>query len=787
MRFFRFLLFVLCLLPAICLAGVDAKAGPYRLSLTTQPKVIPVGQAKVVLKISDEAGKPLEGLDVRAIARMPGMFMGEREQRANAVPGEAGTYAMQAAFSMAGAYEVEVKISGTPGAATAVIPVSTGQNTGEERGGSFSILSLLPWLIGIALLVFILVRMRATGQQFNVKGAFNRSTVGGILLLVVLLFIAIYAVNNFRRPGSMTPLEAQVMEMNTPAPPGSTAVQLATVTRGSIAETVRYTGQAVGFVEQDVIARGTGVIVWMPFYVGDKVKKGQVLARLDTSQLDPQLAEKAAMSNMAAQGVGVAAGEYQTAIQEIAEARAEVAAKQGMVEEAEAMLTAAQQEKEVMQSDVSAMQSDVANAQAEVSGAEENARFRTDELGRMRQLFAQKAVSRSELQQAESEAADAQAKLRQAQAMVRQAESKVAGARANVRKADAMISAAQKRIRQAQADVRAAQAGVRSKQSAAEAAKRNIAKEQAGVAQARAGYQSAAAQKGYATLKAEVDGVITQRPISPGVLVNPGQTVLKVAQISPIRLQANVPEGDLAKIDVGANVAISSRDGKGAPVHARVSSVSPSVDPQARTGVVEVVWPNADRRFLPGQFVTMQIEVGASRNALSVPVDAIQHPPSGESGEKPFVWIAEPSGDAGQFLVRRTEVRTGTSDGKRTQILSGLKEGQQVVASGAMYLLEGSTVSAPVAELEAQGPVVEITTSGYKPDTVTVEQGKPITITFIRRTDQTCGTEIIFPDLKINKPLPLNKPVAVTLTPERAGELRFTCGMDMLRGKVIVR
>ena len=788
MKFFRILLFVfLALVQALCIAGIDAKAGPYRLSLTTQPRVIPVGQAKVVLKITDEAGKPLEDLDVRAIARMPGMFMGEREQRANAVSGEAGTYAMQAAFSMAGAYEVEVRISGTSGTATAVIPVSTGQDTGQEVGSSFSILSLVPWLIGVALLVFIVVRMRATGQRVNVKSALNQSTIGGVLLLVVMLAIAIYAVNNFRRPGSMTPLEAQVMEMNTPAPPGSTAVQLATVTRGPIAETVRYTGQAVGFVEQDVIPRGTGVIVWMPYYVGDKVKKGQILARLDTSQLDPQLAEKAAMSNMAAQGVGVAAGEYQTALQEIAEARAEVAAKQGMVEEAVAMLTAAQQEKEAMQSEVAVMQSDVANAQAEVTAAEENARFRTDELGRMRQLFAQKAVSRSELQQAESEAADAQAKLRQAQAMVRQAESKVVGARANVRKADAMISAAQKRIRQAQADVRAAQAGVRSKQSAAEAAKRNIAKEQAGVAQARAGYQSAAAQKGYAALKAEVDGVITQRPISPGVLVNPGQTVLKIAQISPIRLQTNVPEGDLAKIDVGANVTITSRDGKGTPIHARVSSVSPSVDPQARTGVVEVVWPNADNRFLPGQFVTMQIEVGASPDALSVPMDSIQLPPSGDGGEKPFVWIAEPSGDAGQFLVRRTEVRTGTSDGKRTQILRGLKEGQQVVASGAMYLREGSTVTAPVAEIESRGPIVEVFASGFKPNTLTVEVGKPVTITFIRRSEEGCGTEVLFPDLKINRPLPLNMPVEVAFTPKSSGELKFSCGMDMLRGTVIVR
>lgn len=273
MSIFRLLLLALCLMPSLCLAGIDAQAGPYRVSLTTQPRVIPVGQAKVVLDITDQSGKPLEGLDVRAIARMPGMFMGEREQRAIPVSGEPGTYAMQAAFPMAGAYEVEVKISGPPGEATAVLKASTGANTGEAEAGGFSIVGLIPWLIGLALVIFVIVKMRQTGQGVNWKGVFNRTTITGVLLLAVLLVIAMYAVRNWRRPGSMTPIEAQVMEMNTPAPPGTTAVELAEVKRGPMSETVRYTGQAVGFTEQDVNPRVTGVITSMPVYVGDRVKR----------------------------------------------------------------------------------------------------------------------------------------------------------------------------------------------------------------------------------------------------------------------------------------------------------------------------------------------------------------------------------------------------------------------------------------------------------------------------------------------------------------------------------
>lgn len=787
MSILRLFLLAVCMVPSLCLAGIDAQAGPYHVSLNTQPRVVPVGQAKVVLKITDQNGKPVDDLDVRAIARMPGMFMGEREQRAAPVPGEPGAYAMQAAFPMAGAYEVEVKISGPPGTATTVLKTATGVDTGAAEAGGFSLLSLIPWLIGLALVIFVIVRMRRTGQGVNWKGVFNRATITGVLLLAVLLAISMYAVRNWRRPGSMTPIEAQVMEMNTPAPPGTTAVQLAEVKRGPIAEVVRYTGQAVGFVEQDVVPRVTGVIVAMPVYVGDRVKKGQVLARLDTSQLDPQLAERAAMSNMAAQGVGVAAAEYEAALQEVAEARADIAVKEGGVAESEAMLDAAQQEKTAAEAEVAAMQSDVANAQAEVSAAEEEAKFRTDELARMRQLFAQKAVSRSELQQAESEAADAQAKLRQAQAMVRNAESRVTAARANVRKADAMISAARKRVSQAQAEVRAARAAVLSKQRAADAAKKGISREQAAVAQARAGYESAAAQRGYATLKAEVDGVVTQRVISPGTLVNPGQVVLKVAQISPIRLQANVAAADLARIQVGTPVTVTSREGVGQPIQTTVTSIQPGVDPQARTGVVEALWRNANGGFLPGQFVEMRIEVGGERSALTVPLEAVQRPPGEPGAARAFVWVAEPGPDSGRFTVKRVEAQLGATDGRRIAVSGGLTEGQRVVTVGAANLREGGEVSAPVAEVQTKGPVVEITGSGYKPDSVTAEAGKPVTITFVRRTEATCGTEVVFPDLKIEKPLPLNKPVEVTITPVKSGDLRFTCGMDMLRGKVVVR
>ncbi len=775
----RFLVILVLLLQTVtALAGVQGTAGPYRIDAVTRPEVIPVGEAQLRLKITDAAGKPMSDLTVKTLAAMPGMFMGEKEITASPVSGEPGIYSGKAAFPMGGGYDVRVSIDGSLGPAETTLKLSTGQNTGNT-GSRLSLGALIPWIIGLAAILFVLYRMRATGQRANWRDGLNRGTLGGLLLLGILFFGATLVVRNFRRPGSMTPIEAQVMEMNTPAPPGSTAVELTQVKRGRIVETVRYSGQAVGFAEQDVTGRVTGTILSMPVYVGDRVKKGQVLVRLDTSQLDPQLAERAAMTSMAVEGVGVAAAEYQTALQEIAEARADVSAKEAGISEAEAMVSAAEQDRSAMAAEVIAEQSEVANAEAEVISSQQNAKFLADELTRAQTLYDEKLLSRSDLQKAESEAADALAKQRQAQSMVRGAESKVTAARAGVRKADAMLIAAKKRVEQARAELRAAKSAVLSRQRAADSAKRNVSREQAGVAQARAGYQGAAAQKGYALIKSEIDGVVTQRLISPGTLVNPGQSILKVAQITPIRLQANVPLVDLERIRIGSLVTIKGRTSDDPPITTRVSSVGPSVDTQSRMGVVEVVWPNGSGRILPGQFLSMEIEIGKAEDSIYVPAAAIDR-----GG---FVWVAEPTPAKGRFTVSRVKVETGQRDGKNIAIRTGLKEGQQVVTTGGGFLREGGEVSAAIQTKAVAGVVVEVTSAAYEPNEVRAEVGKPITITFIRRTDQTCGTEVIFPDLKLTRALPLNKPVEVTFTPTKAGDMRFTCAMDMFDGKVVVK
>jgi len=226
-------------------AGVTGQVGPYQVELATDPATIPIGRANVLIKLTDESGNPVEGADIVTLVKMPTMDMGESEQRA--VPqDEPGVYMAPAVFAMEGPYTAGLEISGPLGAATGNIPLRTGQNTGTLGGASGSPLWLrmLPWLAGFALIALVAWRMRATGQRVNWRAALHWQFIAGVAVLAGMVAFSTYAVNNWRRPGAMTPIEAQAMEMNTPAPPGTAPVLLAQASRGTVLETVRYTGQA---------------------------------------------------------------------------------------------------------------------------------------------------------------------------------------------------------------------------------------------------------------------------------------------------------------------------------------------------------------------------------------------------------------------------------------------------------------------------------------------------------------------------------------------------------------
>jgi plastocyanin domain-containing protein len=83
---------------------------------------------------------------------------------------------------------------------------------------------------------------------------------------------------------------------------------------------------------------------------------------------------------------------------------------------------------------------------------------------------------------------------------------------------------------------------------------------------------------------------------------------------------------------------------------------------------------------------------------------------------------------------------------------------------------------------------VEVAVRGsYSPDRIEVEQGRPVRLVFIRREPNPCTDQVVFPDFGIVRDLPVGQPVPIAITPNRPGEYEFHCGMNMVRGRLIVR
>jgi hypothetical protein len=173
-------------------------------------------------------------------------------------------------------------------------------------------------------------------------------------------------------------------------------------------------------------------------------------------------------------------------------------------------------------------------------------------------------------------------------------------------------------------------------------------------------------------------------------------------------------------------------------------------------------------------------------------------------GGKQVVYLA--TDKAGSFVQR--EVNAGTEANGLIPIYNGLAAGERLVTEGSFLLRAESlklnpaqlTAATPPPAQQPQQPIsaqktepasqavsVTLTEKGYQPDSIRLRRDVPARLTFTRKVEQGCGTEIVFPDYGIRRELPFNTPVVIEFTPGRKGEFKFACGMDMLRGKLIVR
>jgi HlyD family secretion protein len=546
---------------------------------------------------------------------------------------------------------------------------------------------------------------------------------------------------------AMVALAACTQAPATPVAPVATpvkqvAVNTAPVKRTDIVSTLSYTGDVKARQALNVVTKATGRIERLNVDVGSTIKVGDVIAELDKEQA--QLSVRQAEANLAAARTRLAQIQAGARPEQVAQAEANARAARARVDairqasrpeqvaQAQANLEAAQQRVLAIQTP---RQENVAQAEDGVRVAEaklealkkgptqeqirsaeiaveqaKNALYsvQTTKDGHcsrgngfecqasQKQAFAaEEAVKQAEqnvkvMKQGPTAEAVAQAQAgveqaRQQLALTRKpaSDQDIAQAQNGVRAAEAQLSLARQPV--LASDIAAAQAQAEAADAAARLAASPYTEQDTKAAQAQVALAEAQLDLSRNSVKeltvtSPVDGVVSERFLVLGSVASPTTPIIAVTA-ADTEVQVNVEESQLGRLQPGENASITVPAYPGQTLTGKITVVAPTVDQRSRTGIVKIA-PQGDAvaKLKPGMFAQVNIETEKKEGALVIPRSALL------PGTPPSV-VAVVDGAA-----RKVAVQVGVQDRDQVEIVSGLKDGDQVVLD-AIDLRDGDRVA----------------------------------------------------------------------------------------------
>lgn len=196
--------------------------------------------------------------------------------------------------------------------------------------------------------------------------------------------------------------------------------------------------------------------------------------------------------------------------------------------------------------------------------------------------------------------------------------------------------------------------------------------------------------EGDAAAPSNAEYVVTARHVSTGDYVAIGTPMFELVDPDPLKLRVRIPEREVARIHVDANVELSV-DAYKNTFNGRIARINPSVDVKTRTFEVEIQVPNADRRLRAGSFAKAEIDTEVTDGVLLVPRSALTL----------FAGVHKVFTAAEGAAVERV-VKLGQDVGDRVEITSGLKPGELVVAAPPAGLSNGTPLRAATAPAESK-------------------------------------------------------------------------------------
>ena len=299
---------------------------------------------------------------------------------------------------------------------------------------------------------------------------------------------------------------------------------------------------------------------------------------------------------------------------------------------------------------------------------------------------------------------------------------------------------------------------------------------------------------------APIDGVVTERGANVGLNVDTATKLFTVVDLSTVWVVADVYEKDFSRVHVGSEAAITTSARPDLTLRGRVAYIDPQLSTDTRTAKARIEVPNPGGELRLGMYADVVVAGASGASTPRVPRSAVQN-----VGDRTVVYLADPT-DPGKFIER--EVRLGQTSGQQVEVMSGVQPGDVVVTEGSFFVRaererlglrpaaagpSATPSGAPAAtnrgdaDATVQNVKILVNEQGYEPATIALRAGVPARLTFLRTSDKTCGTEVVFPSLNIKRALPLNEPAVIEFTIAKSGNVAFACGTDMLHGTIVVQ
>jgi membrane fusion protein, multidrug efflux system len=191
----------------------------------------------------------------------------------------------------------------------------------------------------------------------------------------------------------------------------------------------------------------------------------------------------------------------------------------------------------------------------------------------------------------------------------------------------------------------------------------------------------------YATITAPFSGIITQRNVDPGALIQASSPIVALMDFSKVRLQVSVPEIEASRVTVGQPVLVTTDNLPGTHFDGKVTRFNYALDAASRTMLAEVMLDNPDLALRPGMLVTARIGIEHKEGALLMPVESLVMEKANA-----FAYTV----DGGK--AAKHPIKIGFNDGQNVEVLEGLAVGDAVILAGKLKLSNGQTVQVAAAQ-----------------------------------------------------------------------------------------